>query len=342
LLSVEEVTLGDLGRDVPDFVSKAETIFGTPSWMEVGLRTKVWGGAFRTKAMLAREGADPCGFLLGCEFRIPGFKAFFSPLPRTASQYGGLSVLPEFVLTKERIIESLLWGVYDRYDLGFIITSPGHLFVPKRTPTTWIVIPRKSLVINLQQEKDDLWSSMTQQARYGVRRALRDGIKVDFVNDLEYLPSFMKMLTEVATRTDWDLPIGGGFFKDVLLRLKSNSIIVRASLDGESVGVAVLFYDNRTLYCHSLATSANGRKSGASSLLHWSIINWGKEQGLVVYDLMGANIPRIARFKRSFGATQIDYETIAFSRNPFYAHLTRRALDPFYAHLAERTLDVLL
>jgi Acetyltransferase (GNAT) domain len=327
LPSVEEVTLRELMHEITDFASNASTIFGTPLWVETGLRNKAMGGAFRVTAMLAREGTDPCGFLLGCGFRIPGFKAFFSPLPRTMSQYGSLSVLPEFMQDKKRITESLLSAVYKNYDFGFVITPPRYPFTPGRVPRTWTIIPRKSLSIDLLQEKDRIWSNVHGQARKGIKRALKNGISVDFVNSLDPLPAFFKMLMEVATRTDWSLSFGEAFLRDILSGFRSNSVIARALLEDEFVAGAILFYDSRTLYCHSFASSAKGRKLQAADLLQWSIINWGKERGLSSYDLLGGNIPRIAHFKRSFGATDIDYDTIAFSKHPFMSRFVRRALD---------------
>jgi hypothetical protein len=327
LPSVEEVTLRELMHEITDFTSNASTIFGTPLWLETGLRNKAMGSAFRTRAMLAREGPNPCGFLLGCEFRIPGFKAFFSPLPRTMSQYGGLSVLPKFVQDKKRITENLLSAAYENYDFGFVITPPGHPFTPRRGPRTWTIIPRKSLAIDLLQEKDKIWSNMHGQARKGIKRAQKNGIKVDFVNSPDPLAAFFKMLMEVATRTGWRLSIGETFLRDLLKGFKSNSVIARALSEDELVAGSILFYDSRTLYCHSFASSAKGRKLRAADLLQWSIINWGKERGFSSYDLLGGNIPRIAHYKRSFGATEVDYDTIAFSRHPFLARLAKRALD---------------
>jgi Acetyltransferase (GNAT) domain len=327
LSGVEEVTLEDLRHEVPDLVSNASTIFGTPLWVETVLRSKATGGAFRTKVLLARENREPCAFLLGVEFRLPGFKAFFSPLPRTMSQYGGLSVMPGFVKTKEKAIESLMWAIFDIYDFGYVITSPGQHFVPRRARRAWAITPRKSLGIDLSQEKDKIWSNVHGQARKGVKRALKNGVKIDFVSGADPLPNFFGMLMEVATRTDWNLSLGETFFEDVLKQFRNNTIIARALVNGEFIAGAILFYDNRAMYCHSLAAGAKGRKLQAADLLQWSIINWGKERGLAFYDLLGANIPRIAHFKRSLGATDIDYDTIAFSRNPFIARLARRALD---------------
>lgn len=326
MISIEAVTTGDLGRQVPDFISSASTIFGTPLWIDTVLHNKSIGGAFRTKAILARESRNVCGFLVGCEFHLPGFKGFFSPLPRTLSQYGGLSVLPEFAPAKERITDSLMWAVYEKYDFGFIITPPGLRFSPKQARQTWAIIPRKSLGIDLTQGKEEIWSSVHLQARKGIKRALKNGIKVDFVYDQEILPHYFRMLTEVAKRTAWDLPFGEAFFKDAFSRFKDNSVIARALLDDEFVAGAILFYDSRALYCYSFAAGAKGRKLQAADLLQWSITNWGKERGFVTYDLLGGNIPRIAHFKRSLGATDIDYDAVAFSKHSPLAHLERWAL----------------
>lgn len=329
MIGVEEVTLLDLRREVPNLDSNAATLFGAPIWLETVLRNKSMGGAFRIRALIAREGHEPCGYLLGSEFRVPGFRAFFSPLPRSMSQYGGLTVLGKFEPVKEKIVNELMWAVHESYDAGFVITAPGERFIPTRAASTWTVTPRKSLAIDLTRQKDQIWSNVHGQARKGIKRALKNGVTVDFVSGLAPLPQFFRMMTEVATRTDWNLSVGEAFFTDALERFKENSIIARALSEGDFVAGAILFYDTRTLYCHSFAANAKGRKLQAADLLQWTIMNWGKEKGFQSYDLMGANIPRIAHFKRSLGATEIQYDAVAFSRNPLLARLERWGLDSF-------------
>ena len=314
---------------MPELDSTVTTLFGAPMWLETVLRNKAVGGSLRTKVLIARENGGPGGFLLGCEFRVPGFNAFFSPLPRSMSQYGGLTVLPGFEPAKEGIIDALMWAAHEMYDIGFIITSPGDRYLPTRAPSTWTVQPRKSLAIDLTKEKDQIWSNVHGQARKGIKRAQKNGVTIDFVVGPAPLRAFFRMMKEVAARTDWNLSFGEAFFTDALSRFKGSSIIARALSDDEFVAGAILFYDRRTLYCHSFAANAKGRKLQAADLLQWTIMSWGKDRGFQSYDLMGANIPRIAHFKRSLGATEIYYDTVVFSRNPLLARLGRWVLDSY-------------
>lgn len=324
--TVEVTTLEELRRYVPDLASEASTIFGTPLWMQTTARNKAAGGAFRMKAVLARTGGDPSGFLIGWELSMPGFRAFLSPLPRTLSQYGGLTVLPGYSQARQRIADGMLRAVYENYDLGFVITPPGVAFAPGRPHPDWTVVPRVSLVVDLSKDKDQIWSNVSKPARNRVRHAVGAGVGVDFVEGARALPDFLELLGGVSTERHWGLPFGGAFFGDLLATFKGSSLIARASCGGACVAGALLLYDKKTVYCHSFAATPEGRKLGAPNLLHWSIINWAKGRGLSTYDLLGANIPRIARFKRNMGGTDVRYSMIVFSRHQSLARLERWAL----------------
>lgn len=323
--SVEEGPLGALRRELPGFASEASTIFATPLWLETVLQNKLLGGAFRPRAVIARDGRTPCGVLLGCALHVPGFRAFFSPLPRTMSQYGGLSVMPEYAGSREAVTDVIMEKIYEDYDLGLIITPPGHRFAPGPGRRGWTVYPRKTMVVDLTREKEDIWSEVHGQARKGIKRAVKNKVAVDFVKGPEAVPGFFKMLGDVTARTNWELPYGEQFFRDALTRFDRNSVVARALSDGEFVAGAILFFDERAVYCHSYATSEKGRRLQASDLLQWSIINWAKEGRFAAYDLMGGNIPRIAHFKRSFGSAEVGYDFVSFCKNPFIARLERRA-----------------
>lgn len=325
-LRAEEVSLRELGRELPYVAARASTVFGTPLWMETVLRNKRLGGAFRARAVVAKDRESISGVLLGHSFTMPGLKAFFSPLPRTMSQYGGLSVMPEYAGSQGRVTELLLSKVRESYDLGLVITPPGHRLPADVGVRGWSVYPRKTLVVDLTKGKDEVWGGVHGQARKGIKRATKNDVRVDFVGGAGHVRGFFEILAEVGARADWDVPFGEAFFRDALAKFRGSSVVARALSGDEFVAGALLFFDDRTVYCHSYAASERGRKLQASDLLQWSIISWAKERGFSAYDLLGANIPRIAHFKRSFGAADVGYDLATFCKNPLIARLERRVI----------------
>lgn len=47
----------------------------------------------------------------------------------------------------------------------------------------------------------------------------------------------------------------------------------------------------------------------ANNLVQWEVIRWGARDRFRTYDMVGANIASIARFKRGFGGQGVDYPT---------------------------------
>lgn len=56
------------------------------------------------------------------------------------------------------------------------------------------------------------------------------------------------------------------------------------------------------------------QKLRANNLIQWHIISWAASNGLRTYDMVGANIPSIARFKRGFGGIEVQYPYFQMAR----------------------------
>jgi len=72
--------------------------------------------------------------------------------------------------------------------------------------------------------------------------------------------------------------------------------------------------------------------------LEWSIMRWGIECGLRSHDMAGANIPRVAQFKRGFGGRFVPYVTFHHSKNwvACFGECGYRMLAPLARPIASR------
>ncbi len=80
-----------------------------------------------------------------------------------------------------------------------------------------------------------------------------------------------------------------------------------ARKDNDIVAGAIILCFNRHLYFWDGVSFRKFYHLAPNNLLHWNVIEWGFENGMTQYDMMGANIPNIARFKMSFGAHKQSY-----------------------------------
>ncbi|MDY6844912.1 MAG: peptidoglycan bridge formation glycyltransferase FemA/FemB family protein, partial [Thermodesulfobacteriota bacterium] len=64
---------------------------------------------------------------------------------------------------------------------------------------------------------------------------------------------------------------------------------------------AIIILDRKRAYYINGASKNEFRSLGASNLLQWEAIKTAKAKDIEQYDFVGSDIPRLAKFKKSFG-----------------------------------------
>ena len=83
-----------------------------------------------------------------------------------------------------------------------------------------------------------------------------------------------------------------------------------ARFEGEAIGsMTVLRFGKKACSWTAEHDEAHQQKY-ATSLLFWHALEWAKNEGMEEFDLMGAGVPRIARFKKAFGGRLVQYPVI--------------------------------
>lgn len=176
-----------------------------------------------------------------------------------------------------------------------------------------------TVTLDISKDTDSVLASLNQKGRHAIRRAERDGVKVQRVQATDKNCRRMyDLLAETAAgsfairsfnyyKTFWQryekAEQGQLFFAYVEDRLVAGAFAIALGKkstykDGASVR-------ERTVY-------------GASHLLQWEVIKWAKEKGALIHDFCGAppsdqiNNPDhphygIGRFKTSFNKEVTDY-----------------------------------
>ena len=88
-------------------------------------------------------------------------------------------------------------------------------------------------------------------------------------------------------------------------------------------------FDAQAVYYLDGVSDPEGQEVRPNNLLHWEVIRWACAQGLRRYDMVGAGIESVARFKRGFGPVEVPY-TYAFRSRDFMTSAARST----YAFLA--------
>ncbi|MGD2104735.1 MAG: peptidoglycan bridge formation glycyltransferase FemA/FemB family protein [Anaerolineae bacterium] len=180
------------------------------------------------------------------------------------------------------------------------------------------VQPRRTLVVDIAPEEDEILMAMKSKTRYNIRLAGRKGVTVR-EGSAEDVPTFNDLLAATADRADFG--IHPPAYYQAAYRFFAPRELARlllAEVDGEAVaGLMVFALPPRSWYFYGASISAH-RKKMPTYLLQWEAMRWAKSQGCVTYDMWGIpdedretledqftersdGLWGVYRFKRGFG-----------------------------------------
>lgn len=191
---------------------------------------------------------------------------------------------------------------------------------------------RATFVLDLSTGADALWRThVTAACRRAVRKAQSAGVVIEEIRLEAIIERYYGLAVGVYAKSNRPPPLTRfdyGALAEVAGR--SGCVKVLAAKLGDAVIAAGIFpYANGTVYYLDGVSDPAAQLARPNNLLHWEVIRWASAAGLQHYDMVGAGIAGVARFKQGFGPTQVPY-TYAFRSLTPVARVARRA----YALLA--------
>lgn len=166
-------------------------------------------------------------------------------------------------------------GISGTFREAGVIEGPEH-FQPGRT----VKIPLLDDEVILKQ--------MHQKTRYNVRLANRRGVEIDVkrFDDAAALREFYELMQDTAQRNEFSIH-SYEYYDRFLQTFKEDAYFAFATYDGflSSVVISASF-GNETVYMYG-ASSTEHRAHGASFLLQFEAMKWGRDKGCDWYDLWG-------------------------------------------------------
>ncbi|NOZ83156.1 MAG: GNAT family N-acetyltransferase [Euryarchaeota archaeon] len=282
--------------------SEHATVFHTLEWLELQKRF------FRLKEVLVCS--DDCVFPVFVK-RKGVFTIYGSPVPETGAIYGGP------VCTGSGVREVLeYFGRVSPFSALFIKTPCGF---DESVFEGWEVERVGNYVVELDRDSEVMWGRMNKKARNAVRKAERSGVRVEMCGG-EGVEEYYKLVLQVAERKRL-LPLPQEFMRQVVD--SGLGRLMLAFMDGRAVagGIFLCFRDTVTYWDGASDTAF--RSYQPSSLVQWELMKWAAEQGFRWYDMGGAGIGSIARFKRRWGGRYVEF--LRVYREGVVARAVRRA-----------------
>jgi lipid II:glycine glycyltransferase (peptidoglycan interpeptide bridge formation enzyme) len=185
-------------------------------------------------------------------------------------------------------------------------------------PSPQTVQPRRTILVDLYAEPDQLLKRMKSKTRYNIRLAGRKGVTVR-VGDGADLPAFYGLMETTAERDGFGIHSQAYYETAHSLFVPSEQgRLLLAEYEGQLLAGLVAFaFGDTAIYMYG-ASSDEHRNRMPAYPLQWEAMLWAREQGCRTYDLWGvpdedgetleAEFTRrsdglwgVYRFKRGFG-----------------------------------------
>lgn len=176
--------------------------------------------------------------------------------------------------------------------------------------------PRRTILIDLSPDEEQLLAAMKQKTRYNVRLAEKKGVRVSLSADLR---GFYRMMQTTAKRDGFALH-DFSYYQRVfqIFEPRGKCALLEASLDNQALAYLMVFVHRERAWYFYGASDDESRNLMPTYLLQWEAMRWAKAHGAAVYDLWGIpdedeetlerDFPSrsdglwgVYRFKRGFG-----------------------------------------
>jgi len=223
-----------------------------------------------------------------------------------------LDAIESFAQQQRAICLKIEPDLEDEADLAEQLRAVGFCISPQQ------VQPRRTVLVALDAEPEELLGRMKQKTRYNIRLAARKGVTVR-PGDEHDLPAFYQLMEITAKRDGFG--IHSQAYYEAAHRLfvpQDRGRLLLAEYKDELLAALVVFaFGDTACYMYGASSEAH-RKLMPTYLLQWEAMLWAREQGCRIYDLWGVpdedaetleaefsqrgdELWGVYRFKRGFG-----------------------------------------
>ncbi|MCK4814459.1 GNAT family N-acetyltransferase [bacterium] len=186
--------------------------------------------------------------------------------------------------------------IHDRYET---IDVPLDLQNSAQVKTIWI---------DLVQGETELKKKLDKQWRYGLNRAVREGVVVEQSRDIHDVDVFFFSCRQVSDTKNFYLPGSATLLYELLnsttLNKQQATALFLARYEGEIAAGAMVARSGKHVHYLWGMTNRKFSKQRAGEAVQWSVIQWAVAQGCTRYDLEGidpVNNLGTYQFKKKMG-----------------------------------------
>lgn len=167
--------------------------------------------------------------------------------------------------------------------------------------TSFEFIDKSTHLLDISKSNEELWNGLEGRCRTAIRKAQKSGVKVKASNDRHFVDYYYFLVEHVYHGQNMVCPNKRSFYYDIWKRFRNRCLFVYAEYQGDIIAGAIVILDKNRAYYINGASLRQFRNLYASNIVLWESIQMAKALGLSLYDFVGSDIPRLAKFKKSFG-----------------------------------------
>jgi hypothetical protein len=162
-------------------------------------------------------------------------------------------------------------------------------------------VEQPTYIVSLTQDPEIMWKRIDVKSRQKVRKAKRNGVVVEEVDDPAIADEFYDQFKEVLARKNLFPPYDANCPRLLYRHLKPQDKLFSFKVtapDGAIIAAGLFPHDDRTVYFWGGASRIAAWNYAPNDLLQWVVMEEAGRRGLQIYNMCGYGY-----FKSKFGGT---------------------------------------
>ena len=274
--------------------SQGGTIFHTVKWLRVIEKNQ----PLRLEKLGIFLGRELIGILPLFFKKFVFIKVAASPFVIEDTPYLGP------VIERSQILDllSALDGYLKKNGIAFLRMMSSEAYHAQDRQEPYQFIEKHTHLLDLTESEDTLWKKLEGRCRTAIRKAQKSKVTAFNKTDRGFIDEYYPIIEDVYHAQKLPFPNRKSFYYDMWDAFgPTNVILLSAKYHGETIAGIIIVTDGKRAYYLNGASKSHFRALSPSNLLLWEAINILKQRGVEQFDFVGSDIPRLAKFKKSFG-----------------------------------------
>ena len=192
----------------------------------------------------------------------------------------------------------------------------------------WNYKPYQNYIIHLISE-DDVFSNIKAEKRRQIRKALREGVEIDYEKSNDNIEGVYNVLLKIyKERVKKPLP-NLNFFTSLMMTDSAGLTCIK--FENKIIGGGFFLKDENTIYdWYRGGLDFEYKKQFPATMAAWAVIKYGLDNHLKKFDFMGAGLKGeeygVRKFKSQFGGELVEYGRFLKINNKTVYNIAEKSL----------------